>query len=194
MPRLNKSKKQRGGQNSGHDVHLPSEYFGVSSGRYFAPGSPELTNIPDSAYGTNFPTSHGIPIGNNMTGPALGAYPDASGMQTGGSNTGHDVQFPAEYFGNNSGRYFSPGSPELTNIPDSAYGKNFPTSHGIPIGNNMTGPALGAYPDASGMQTGGAYSKIVNPATGRKVSVFGKLGQKIIRNYLNQRTKLEGGA
>lgn len=35
------------------------------------------------------------------------------------------------------------------------------------------------------------YSKIVNPKTGRMVSVNGKLGKEILRNYLNV---LEGGA
>ena len=30
------------------------------------------------------------------------------------------------------------------------------------------------------------YNKIVNPQTGRKVSVYGKLGQSILRNYLRQ--------
>jgi len=30
------------------------------------------------------------------------------------------------------------------------------------------------------------YNKIVNPRTGRRVSVSGKLGRQIIRNYLNQ--------
>ena len=34
------------------------------------------------------------------------------------------------------------------------------------------------------------YSKIANPKTGRMVSVNGKLGQEILRNYLNV---LEGG-
>ena len=29
------------------------------------------------------------------------------------------------------------------------------------------------------------YSKIANPKTGRMVSVNGKLGQEILRNYLN---------
>ncbi len=33
---------------------------------------------------------------------------------------------------------------------------------------------------------GGYYSKIVNPETGRKVNIFGKLGQKILGNYLKQ--------
>ena len=31
---------------------------------------------------------------------------------------------------------------------------------------------------------GSLYLNIVNPHTGRKVSVFGKLGQKIIKNYI----------
>ena len=30
------------------------------------------------------------------------------------------------------------------------------------------------------------YQYIVNPLTGRKVSIFGKLGKKIIKNYLVQ--------
>ena len=33
---------------------------------------------------------------------------------------------------------------------------------------------------------GGYYAKIVNPETGRKVSIFGKLGQQILGNYINQ--------
>merc|ERR1712178_205562 len=30
------------------------------------------------------------------------------------------------------------------------------------------------------------YGKIVNPLTGRQVSIYGKLGQQVIRNYINQ--------
>ena len=33
---------------------------------------------------------------------------------------------------------------------------------------------------------GGYYSKIVNPKTGRKVSIFGKLGQRVLGNYLKK--------
>ena len=36
------------------------------------------------------------------------------------------------------------------------------------------------------------YDKIVNPATGRKVSVYGKLGQSIIRNYITQAGGFDG--
>ena len=35
------------------------------------------------------------------------------------------------------------------------------------------------------------YSKIVNPMTGRKVSLEGKLGKQILYNYINE---LTGGA
>ena len=33
---------------------------------------------------------------------------------------------------------------------------------------------------------GGLYLKIVNPETGRKVNIFGKLGQRVLGNYLKQ--------
>ena len=39
------------------------------------------------------------------------------------------------------------------------------------------------------------YDKIVNPETGRKVSIYGKIGQSVIRNYLSQiggNPKIEG--
>jgi hypothetical protein len=36
-----------------------------------------------------------------------------------------------------------------------------------------------------------AYSKIINPKTGRKVSITGKLGQNILRNYISV---LRGGS
>ena len=29
------------------------------------------------------------------------------------------------------------------------------------------------------------YNKIINPVTGRQVSIFGKLGKKILKNYIN---------
>ena len=35
------------------------------------------------------------------------------------------------------------------------------------------------------------YSYISNPETGRKVSIYGKIGQKVIRNYINV---MNGGA
>ena len=35
-------------------------------------------------------------------------------------------------------------------------------------------------------QTGGKYNFIVNPDTGRKVTINGKIGRKVILQYLNQ--------
>ena len=32
----------------------------------------------------------------------------------------------------------------------------------------------------------GGYSKIVNPNTGRKVSIYGKIGRQVIQTYINQ--------
>jgi len=33
---------------------------------------------------------------------------------------------------------------------------------------------------------GNLYSTIINPITGRKVSIFGKLGKIILKNYIGQ--------
>ena len=41
-------------------------------------------------------------------------------------------------------------------------------------------------PNHSGVQTGGAFNQIVNPKTGRKVNVNGKLGKQILQNYINE--------
>ena len=90
----------------------------------------------------------------------------------------------AEYFGKNSGKYFETGSPELQ-ISNSAYGVNKPTSRGMNIGNNMTGPDLGPT-SHSGLQTGGSrFNKILNPETNRYVNVSGKTGKKVLKNYVN---------
>lgn len=42
-------------------------------------------------------------------------------------------------------------------------------------------------------QVGGSWSYIVNPKTGRKVSISGKIGRKILRNYILQGT-FKGGS
>ena len=36
------------------------------------------------------------------------------------------------------------------------------------------------------IQSGGKYNYITNPKTGRKVSIYGKLGKKILKNYITQ--------
>ena len=97
---------------------------------------------------------------------------------------GGRVTMPAEYFGRNSGRYFPAGSPEL-NIANSAYGVNRATSRGVMIGQNLSGPDLGPT-SHSNVQTGGAFNFIVNPKSGRKVRVDGKIGKQILKNYINE--------
>ena len=44
--------------------------------------------------------------------------------------------------------------------------------------------------EVSGQSGGAAYNKIINPATGRKVSIYGRTGRNIVKNYLNY---LNGG-
>jgi len=92
---------------------------------------------------------------------------------------GGRVSLPSEYFGSDSGRYYKPGSPELQLEP-SAYGPN-----------NVKNRSIGPAPNHSNLQTGGGiYNKIINPETGRRVSVTSKKGKQIISNYI---TFLEGG-
>ena len=65
---------------------LPAEYYGGNSGRYYEEGSPELANC-ESAYGTIFPSSHGVVMGGNNSqwmGPNLASFPNATKLQTGG--------------------------------------------------------------------------------------------------------------
>ena len=167
-------------------VHMPSQYFGKNSTKFHEANSPSLI-MGEHAYGKSSPTSHGVNLGNNTMGPDLAAYePYAthhSGMQTGGNtkNTGfHEANSPSLIMG------------------EHAYGKSSPTSHGVNLGNNTMGPDLAAYePYAthhSGMQTGGAFTKIVNPKTGRMVSIYGKTGKKILNNYVNYLNTSYGGS
>ena len=172
MPTKNrKGKSQKGGR-----VTMPSEYFGKDSGRYFQANDPAL-NIGKSAYGIIHPTSRGVLIDNNLSGPELGPT-SHSGQQTGGR-----VTMPSEYFGKDSGRYYVSNSPELK-IQNSAYGVNHPTSRGVLIKENLSGPELGPT-SHSGIQTGG-FQQITNPETGRKVNINGKIGQRVLKNYINK--------
>ncbi len=135
--KFNKNKKRQ----SGGRVSLPIEYFGGSSGRYFAEGSPQL--VPEnSAYGKTHATSHGTLIDNNMMGPDLGPYPYTSGKQTGGRRRqrGGRVSMPIEYYGGSSGAYSA--TPATC---QHSYGSAPNT-----IGNN-----LGPCPNQTGTLTGG---------------------------------------
>ena len=69
--------KQTGGR-----VSMPSEYYGINSGRYTPEN--EVNMGIDSAYGKTYPTSRGMLIEKNLMGPDLGPYPNHSNTQTGG--------------------------------------------------------------------------------------------------------------
>jgi len=64
---------------------------------------------------------------------------------------------------------------------------NHQIQHSSAYGPNGSG-SLGASPGHSGQQTGGgeAFSYIINPKTGRKVSIFGKTGLQILKRYVVQ--------
>ena len=51
--------------------------------------------------------------------------------------------------------------------------------------NQYKAPCQSLPLDPNFKQLGGSYSFIINPNTGRKVSIFGKIGQKVLKNYLN---------
>ena len=75
MPR-NQNKRQRAGA-----VRMPSEYFGVDSGKYTTDA---LAGQCDHAYGKAFAVSQGMQNPAGSYGPNLGSYPDGTGQQTGG--------------------------------------------------------------------------------------------------------------
>ena len=108
--------------------------------------------------------------------------------QRGGESnaTSQSVQMPMQYYDPNNHSTYAVKPPALE---ASAYGKTYAVSHGMPSCNNMVGPNLGPSPGSSGLQTGGRaelYSKIVNPATGRKVSIYSNIGKRVLRNYAKQ--------
>ena len=178
MPRRrNRRKKQKGGR-----VVMPSRYFNADNrSHYFTEGSPELT-LGASPYGEQFPTSTVTPIGNRMLGPDLGVS-NSSLIKTAGQAGGRTVM-PMRYFSpNNRAHYFTAGSPELT-IGNHPYGQSHAVSHGIPIGNNYLGPDLGVTNHSNIQTAGSMFNRIVNPETGRKVSIYGKIGKKVIKNYI----------
>ena len=87
-PSNNKAKLVGGSKHNtvkrGGAVRMPSEYYGVESGRYFADGSPELAN-GESAYGKFIDVSQGVSSLSGMVGPNVASYPNASCTQTGGA-------------------------------------------------------------------------------------------------------------
>ena len=102
--------------------------------------------------------------------------------QKGGKNV-----LPIRYFNPNQSvpKYYPSGSPQL-DTGNSAYGPNVGVSYGVSTGegfNRMNGPNLGPYPNSTKTQTGG-FNKIVNPDTGRKVSIHSKTGKQVLKSYI----------
>ena len=52
--------------------------------------------------------------------------------------------------------------------------------------SNQQGNSQQGNSQQNNSQQGGAYKYIINPVTNRKVSITGKLGKKILDNYLYQ--------
>lgn len=143
---------QKGGM---HGTPLPSEVFGINSGRYHPSGSSAL-NMSDSAWGANVPTSRGVIIADNLMGPELGATRH-SGMQTGGSrrksnnNNNNNKNRKRSQKNNNRARNNNRRRSQRNN-------------------RNQNG--------------GNPFQKITNPETGRAVNIHGVVGRKVLMNYL----------
>ena len=75
MPRYQNNRQRAGA------VRMPSEYFGVDSGRYT---TDTLAGQCNHAYGEPYAVSQGMQNPGGSYGPNLGAYPDGTGTQTGG--------------------------------------------------------------------------------------------------------------
>ena len=150
---------QRGGM---HGTPMPSEIYGKNSGRYFAEGSPNL-NIGGSAYGANIPTSRGTIIGGNQMGPDLGPT-GHSGTQTGGARRRSKTQI-------NRRR-------SKTQLGGRRRSKT-------QINRRRSKTQLNRR--SSKTQLGGSpFKMITNPETGRKVSIHGSIGNKVLMNYLRR--------
>ena len=139
-----------------HGTPFPSEIYGKNSGRYFAEGSPNL-NIGGSAYGVNLATSRGTLIGNNQMGPDLGPT-GHSGTQTGGARRRSKTQINR---------------------------RRSKTQLGGARRRSKT--RINSARRHSKIQTGGSpFKMITNPETGRKVSIHGSIGRKVLTNYLKR--------
>ena len=112
-----------------------------------------------------------------------------------GGDGNHNIQsvgMPIQYF-NPSAKvpaYYPSGHEMLTKQyvsglgPVNAVNTTQPNACGTEMGPSLS--AFSPYEDVSMMTGGGsAYRQIVNPLTNRKVSVSSKLGQQIIKQYIN---------
>jgi hypothetical protein len=116
-------------------------------------------------------------------------------QQRGGDGSMSSVGYPIQWFnpGAKVPTYYPSGSEILTKEYLTAYGpiRAVNTTQANATGTEM-GPNLAPfspYEDLSGIMTGGAqrsFQQIVNPMTGRRVSIRTKLGQQIIKQYIKQ--------
>ena len=77
----NTKRQRRTRRSRGGALSFPSEYFGVSSGKYVADAN--AGRCPN-AYGYTVAQSMGNDLPGNQVGPNMHAHPNASGTQTGG--------------------------------------------------------------------------------------------------------------
>ena len=120
--------------------------------------------------------------------------------RSGGSfnNLINQKKYRGTQYGGYNSKFYEAKSPSLI-MGEHAYGKSSPHSQGMQLGDNTVGPDLAPYEPYddhhSGMQTGGGvFAKIMNPKTKRMVSIYGKIGKKIINNYIKYLTNSHGGS
>lgn len=134
------NRRQQGGK-----IVLPMRYFNENYNNHYDESQPVYRGA----------VSYGVPHQQVLaTGPNL--HPGYAMKQQGGG------VMPAEFYGNNSGRYFEAGAPELDTCT-SAYGVIHPTSHGVVLsGENagFMGPNLAPFPNFQDM-TGGSKKRKV---------------------------------
>lgn len=163
-------KKQIGGSES---VQVCEQSVDVSQYKNPCTSLPLDSNLSQvggncSSSGTDCLGNSVIQLGQSQIDPQ---YPLANNMS--------EQAFEARYFaGKNAygGGYYPAvqnkkigGLPEIVSYPDCNKPIDSPKEFGNIVKLNLQG---------------GGYNKIVNPITGRKVSIFGKLGKKILKNYL----------
>jgi hypothetical protein len=176
MPRKQKI-IQRGGM---HGTPMPSEIYGKNSGRYFAEGSPNL-NIGGSAYGANIPVSRGTVIGDNLMGPDLGPT-GHSGTQTGGSRRRSKTQINRRRSKTQLNRRSSKTRLNRRRSKTQLGGRSRSKTQ---LNRRRSKTQLNRR--SSKTQFGGSpFKMITNPETGRKVSIHGSIGNKVLRNYLRR--------
>ena len=157
-----KKRSQRKQRQKGGRVTMPSEYFGVNSGRYFPKGSPQLA-VPKSAYGVNKATSRGADIGNNMMGPDLGPTRH-SGKQTGGKKRSQRRK-----------------RSQRKRSQRKRSSKRKQRGGAIRSGSRLPGDQFVKY-----TQVGSSYRYVTNPKTGRKLDIFGKKGKAVLRKFFKE--------